>query len=252
MNKAKLIRLRQASTNPAMLLRPIVENLEHGLSYEEDPNFQITKPFSENIEDFEILNLIKDYQSSKIPNKFIKVKEIVEEEIIKKREKVIIWTIFINNAETLRNFFQDNNIESRLLIGSVSQEEKEKTIKDFNNPNNDDFSVVIANPFTVAESISLHKGCHNAIYFERDYNASYYLQSRDRIHRVGLASDTVTRYFFILSDDSVDEIIDEKIDIKVQRMLEMIDSDIPLFDRLDDDDETDIINALLEKYAEKS
>jgi len=252
LNKAKLIRLRQASTNPAMLLRPIFENLEHGISYEEDPNFGLTRAFSDKIEDFEILNLIKDYQSSKIPNKFTKVKEIVEEEIIKKREKVIIWTIFINNAEKLHDYLLRNNIKSRLLIGSISQEEKEKTIKDFNNPDNDDFSVVIANPFTVAESISLHKGCHNAIYFERDYNAAYYLQSRDRIHRVGLSSDTTTRYFFILSDDSVDEIIDEKIDIKVQRMLEMIDADIPLFDRLDDIDESDIINALLEKYAEKS
>lgn len=252
LNKAKLIRLRQASSNPSMLLRPIFDNLEHSIEYEADPNFKVVSNFKEDIEDFEILNLIKGYKEDTIPNKFIKTKEIVEGEIINKNQKVIIWTIFIDNAITLKEYLLKNNIDSRLLIGSVKQSEKEKIIQDFNNPKNNDFSVVIANPFTVAESISLHKGCHNAIYFERDYNASYYLQSRDRIHRVGLSNDILTRYFFILSDDSVDEIIDDKIDLKVQRMLEIIDADIPLFDRLSDEDEADIIKALLEKYVEKS
>jgi len=252
LNKAKLIRLRQASTNPSMLLRPIFDNLEHSIEYETDPNFKVVSNLNENIESFEILNLIQDYKEGAIPNKFIKTKEIVENEIINKNQKVIIWTIFIDNANTLKEYLLRHNICSKLLIGSVEQSEKEQTIQDFNDPQNNDFSVVIANPFTVAESISLHKGCHNAIYFERDYNASYYLQSRDRIHRVGLSDDVLTRYFFILSDDSVDEIIDDKIDLKVQRMLEIIDTDIPLFDRLEDEDETDIIKALLKKYAERS
>ena len=66
---------------------------------------------------------------------------------------------------------------------------------------NSDFHVVIANPFSVSESISLHNGCHNAIYMERDYNAANFLQSKDRIHRVGLSEDVVTNYFYLISDE---------------------------------------------------
>ena len=43
------------------------------------------------------------------------------------------------------------------------------------------FKVIIANPFAVAESISLHKACHNAIYLERSFNAAHFVQSKDRI-----------------------------------------------------------------------
>ena len=66
----------------------------------------------------------------------------------------------------LKKYLEKNGIKSELLIGSVSQDEREVIVKKFNNPNNNEFSIVIANPFCVAESISLHKGCHNAIYLE--------------------------------------------------------------------------------------
>ena len=74
---------------------------------------------------------------------------------------------FIQNAKELKQYLHSYNIESRLLIGEIGQEEREATILKFNDPKNQEFQVVIANPFSVAESISLHKGCHNAIYGKR-------------------------------------------------------------------------------------
>jgi hypothetical protein len=44
----------------------------------------------------------------------------------------------------------------------------------------------VANPAACAEGISLHRVCHNAIYVDRSFNAAHYLQSVDRIHRLGL------------------------------------------------------------------
>src|SRR5690606_15574313 len=119
-------------------------------------------------------------------------------------------------------------------------------------PCNADFDVVIANPFSVSESISLHEGCHNAIYMERDYSAANFLQSKDRIHRVGLEEGTVTRYYYLVSPDSVDEVVNDRLSEKVKRMEQIIDEDIPLFQRIGDDDETDIITSLLRDYARRS
>ena len=38
---------------------------------------------------------------------------------------------------------------------------------------------------SASEGISLHKVCKRALYLDRTYNAAQYLQSRDRIHRIG-------------------------------------------------------------------
>ena len=62
---------------------------------------------------------------------------------------------------------------------------------------NKELDVLITNPHTLAESISLHSVCHNAIYYEYSYNLVHLLQSKDRIHRLGLAEDQYTQYYFM-------------------------------------------------------
>ncbi len=44
---------------------------------------------------------------------------------------------------------------------------------------------LVANYASCAEGISLHKICHNAIYIDRSFQADQYLQSVDRICRLG-------------------------------------------------------------------
>lgn len=253
LNKAKLIRLRQASTNPSLLSRTLRDSLENNeLTGESDPNAIFTTDTDEFINDSEFFNKIINYSNIETPKKFRSILSIILEEILPKNGKVIIWTIFIQNAKELMKFLGDNDIESKLLIGEVPQYEREETIKAFNDPLNNNFRVILANPFSVAESISLHKGCHNAIYLERDYNCSNFIQSKDRIHRVGLCENQLTRYFYILSKDSIDEVINSRLRAKIERMEEIINDDIPLFQRIDDNDETDIINDLISNYAKRS
>lgn len=251
LNKAKLIRLRQASSNPSLLLKPLKESLEHGeTNWDSDPNSDLVN-VDIGYDDPSLLGQIESFSRSNIPSKFIKIKEIVDE-MLQRNEKVIIWTIFIQNSKELMAYLQESGIGSRLLIGEVPQEEREIVIRKFNDPLNKDFSVVIANPFSVSESISLHKGCHNAIYLERDYNCAMFLQSKDRIHRVGLDKDQITKYFYIVSTDSIDTIINVRLDEKAERMSKVIDSDIPLLAKLDDNNESDIILDLLRDYAKRS
>lgn len=247
LNKAKLIRLRQAATNPAMLLKSLKDSLDA-----DDPNLHVTEINNESIEDVEIFQKIVNYQSSYIPQKFLETIKIIESDILPKKGKVIIWTIFIQNAEELKNTLERSGIRTRLLIGRITQDEREETVKNFNNPEHNDFQVVIANPFCVSESISLHKGCHNAIYLERDYNAANFLQSKDRIHRVGLPEEVETNYYYLISEHSIDSVINERLDTKVERMEKIIDEEIPLFNRIQDDDDSDIISALLKDYAQRT
>jgi len=245
LNKAKLIRLRQTSTDPSMLYNAISENL--------DKNDGNKKHFEKNIYDeigdTDIFDEIQSYKSI-IPPKFTSILDLLKK-ILPGREKVLIWTIFVSNAEKLKNHLKLNGVDSELLIGKTPDDERESIIKTFNDPDNLSLQVVIANPFTIGESVSLHKGCHNAIYLERDYNCASFLQSLDRIHRVGLEPDQVTNYYYFLSHDSIDEIIDEKIDIKIQRMAEVIDGDIPLLAGLDKNNDKELEEEIVSRYERK-
>jgi SNF2 family DNA or RNA helicase len=247
LNKAKLIRLRQAATNPSLLLKALKDSLD-----QEDLNYDSTEIYDEGIYDSLIYNKIKNFNKYSIPTKFKKIMEILETKIFPENGKVIIWTIFIQNSEQLQEYLKTKKIKSKLLIGRIPQEEREDVIEKFNNPENKDFQIIIANPFAVSESISLHKGCHNAIYMERDYNCANFLQSKDRIHRVGLSDNIQTNYYYLISKNSIDSVINDRLDVKVKRMEEIIDEDIPLFNRIDDTDETDIISSLLEDYAKRA
>ena len=182
-------------------------------------------------------------------------------QILERGEKVIVWVIFIKNIESLSEYLKTNGIACRILYGAtpvateeMSEEEyaetREAIVKEFHKPDCS-YRVIIANPFAVAESISLHKACHNAIYLERSFNCAHYMQSKDRIHRYGLPEGTATNYYYILSEDSVDETIDNRLRIKEQRMLEIIESmPIPLFNNLTDEGDEDI-KAILTDYVKR-
>jgi len=252
LNKAKLIRLRQASTNPGLLGKTLKDSLANNeFTGEYDPNSKFTTYNEEFVHDSEFFNKICNYTKFETPQKFVEIKKIIDNDILSKNGKAIIWTIFIQNAKELKGYLQSHNISSKLLIGEIEQGERETTISKFNDPRNTEFQVIIANPFAVAESISLHKGCHNAIYLERDYNCSNFLQSKDRIHRVGLADDQITNYYYIISRNSIDEIINDRLRTKIERMEAIINDDIPLFNRINDSDETDIIRDLIANYAKR-
>ena len=71
-----------------------------------------------------------------------------------------------------------------------------------------DLDYLISNPVVLGESISLHKVCHHAIYFEQWYAAAPYVQSRDRIHRVWLDQNMKqinyeTNYYHILTSKTL-------------------------------------------------
>ena len=63
-------------------------------------------------------------------------------------------------------------------------ETRKYKIKKFKDKSSD-CMVLVANYASCAEGISLHHACHNAIYIDRSFQADLYLQSIDRICRLG-------------------------------------------------------------------
>ncbi len=58
------------------------------------------------------------------------------------------------------------------------------------------------------------------------------MQSKDRIHRVGLPVGTITNYYYMVSENSIDETIHSRLIEKERRMLELIESqEIPLINQ---------------------
>jgi hypothetical protein len=57
----------------------------------------------------------------------------------------------------------------------------------------------VTNPASCSESISLHHSCHNAIYLDRTYDSALFLQSIDRIHRLGLPEGATVSIHLLLS-----------------------------------------------------
>jgi hypothetical protein len=108
--------------------------------------------------------------------------------LAKQGKKSVIWTIFTQSILDLERILADLNPVS--LYGAVPTGEasdamtREGRLQKFHT--NPDCKVIIANPAAAGEGISLHTVCHDAIYLDRSYVSTHYLQSIDRIHRLGL------------------------------------------------------------------
>jgi hypothetical protein len=254
--KARMIRLIQCATNPEILKLPLENYL---FENDEEPILPNKELF---IDDSIILKKILNYDNIEISPKYLIVERLINE-IIKRREKVIIWTTFISNIKSLSVYLKSKGIENEMLYGEIPVEKenlpddvrtREKIIKEFHDPHL--FKVIIANPFAVSESISLHKACNNAIYVDRTFNAAQFIQSKDRIHRVGLNNpDAIVNYYYLLTSNTIDRIIDRRLEEKEKRMLEIIESQpIPLIDDNKDfeRDQNDDLKILINDYVQRT
>ncbi|MDW8563614.1 helicase-related protein [Staphylococcus shinii] len=142
---------------------------------------------------------------------------------------MIVWCIFIKSMTTIKRYLDKMGIKAAIISGDVDQQNRNEIIKGFKNK---EIDVLITNPHTLAESVSLHKTCHDAIYFEYSFNLVHLLQSKDRIHRLGLKDDDYTQYYYLQQyyeldqgEYSLGEKVYERLTEKEQVMLEAIDND---------------------------
>jgi Superfamily II DNA/RNA helicases, SNF2 family len=112
LTRARILRLRQAATNPALLLKPIIENMEmskDGDGYDLNIIYEnVTMEF----DDSELVEDIIRFQETATPQKFVKTKEIYENKIMPYGAKVIVWTIFLQNAFELKKYLSVSGIDA--------------------------------------------------------------------------------------------------------------------------------------------
>lgn len=143
------------------------------------------------------------------------------------RRKSIIWCNFVDTIINLKRILVEEGFKVTYIYGATPDDERNILIDKFNNTN--EIEILITNPHTLAESVSLHRSCHDAYYVELNYNLAQYLQSRDRIHRLGLKEDTQTNYYILINsyDEDLETSIDKKIydslKVKEDRMISSIE-----------------------------
>jgi SNF2 family DNA or RNA helicase len=243
--KARSLRLLQAASNPVLLASSVPDVGEFGTAMNEDPA---------------LASLLRDYLDNETPAKILFVTKKVRE-LASKGEKVIVWATFVENILLLERLLSDLN--PLKVYGDVpaynedndpSFENRERNISDFKT--RDDRPVLIANPAACSESVSLHTVCQHAVYLERTFNCGQFLQSMDRIHRVGMPKGKRPHYHIPLLQCAVEQTVDRRLRSRQRALYKFLDDDMPVFGFEDDsfladreDDLEDILNQLLEEIV---
>ena len=171
--RKSIVRLIMISSNPILLTHRMIENGE----------FYFGDDMASKIH----LQLQEEENSGGSP----KIKWACDKarSLAKEGKKTVIWSYFRNNIEHIGKYYlKDLNavyIHGGVETGSEHEENTRKyNIKKFKDKNSD-CKVLVANYASCAEGISLHHVCHDAIYLDRSFQADLYLQSVDRICRLG-------------------------------------------------------------------
>jgi SNF2 family DNA or RNA helicase len=168
---------------------------------------------------------VRRYGSLEVPRKIEKLVALIDENVRLGR-KTLVWS---NIVAVLRDL-HERTLEPynpAIVYGGVPADgeevawrTREKEIRKFRS--DAQCWVLVANPAAMSEGISLHRECHDAVYVDRTFNAGQYLQSLDRIHRLGLAPGTETRITFLVSTATIDETVDQRVSYKARALSDML------------------------------
>jgi len=235
--RGRIIRLRQAISY-AGLLRTAINGYEEDLLGE----------------DSELKEIVKNYDNLEVPSKISalinQIKKLNDE-----GHKVVIWAHFIGTLELIQNHLYKRGLNCKMIYGGtpiereakINEESREQIRDEFVDPNSN-LDILIANPGACAESISLHKTCQHAIYYDLSYNCAQYLQSLDRIHRVGGSEKKVANYYFFQYEGTIDNDILEDVKMKAQKMYDIIEQDFGIYslDMFGEDDNVEAYQRLFD------
>lgn len=222
--------LLEAATNPALLVSG---------SSPYDP-IEFRHPPLEIPSDSRLFELLEEYGKYETPAKFTHLGHILRENAEQGR-KTLVWTNFVRNLETLKRLLA--RFRPAVVHGGVPSEvgqpgaviTRESELDRFRR--DDSCFVLLANPAALSEGVSLHHVCHDAIYLDRTFNAGQYLQSLDRIHRLGLDPGAETRITFLVSENTVDAVVNSRVEEKARRLGEMLEDPGIVEMALPDDDD---------------
>ncbi len=227
LRRGRPIRLLQASANPDLLNR--VD------SYYHLKRVEVPAP--------SLMERLASYRGSEIPAKSEYASNLLRP-VLAAGQKVVCWSNFVPNldqfAELVRSRFQLPcfQIDGRVAAADETMysqeggpqpdledtETRETIIERF--LDTEGAAVLVTNPASCSESISLHRSCHTAIYLDRTYDCGLYLQSIDRIHRLGLPNGVQVRIHLLLARckdrPTIDHLVDASLLRKEATMLQLL------------------------------
>lgn len=205
--------LLEAATNPSLL---VAGSHPHDPIVFRHPPLDI--PAGSFLED-----LLFSFPQYELPWKFEYLRNAIPRNMALQR-KTLVWSNFVRNLETMHKH-ELVEFSPAMIHGGVTDREGE--LARFRN--DDECTVLLANPAAIGEGISLHRVCHDAIYLERTFNAGQYLQSVDRIHRLGLAPETKTQVTVLCSSGTIDDVVTLRLEEKIERLGALLqDAGLPI------------------------
>lgn len=232
---ALFTRLLQASTNPE-LLKYNINYRELGLvdSDSEKWNQEAYKIEKENQSNTGLYKRfsLEDIETPKFDRGIKLIMDLVSE-----GKKVLVWGMFVGTMHKIRQTLEDKGLKTFLVYGETPKQDREGLINEFRDGS---AQVLISNPNTLGESISLHQTVHDAVYFEYNFNLTFMLQSRDRINRLGLPDNQYTRYYYLMSKGDtahqgfIDEMVYRCLKEKEQVMMDAIEGQMLVPEYTDD------------------
>jgi SNF2 family DNA or RNA helicase len=217
LHRGRIMRLRQCSSY-AKLLSSAIENYDETI-----------------IDDSELASIIVNYDNLEKPSKLLALEKLVRSLNVQS-QKILIWSNFVGSLEMIKKYFKTNGMNCEIIYGktpiestTIDDENTREAIRDrFVDPKSG-LDILIANPAACAESISLHKTCFHAIYYDLSYNCAQYLQSMDRIHRIGGSEINIANYHFLQYANTIDTDIKHNLDQKAERMYNLIEEDYAIY-----------------------
>jgi superfamily II DNA or RNA helicase len=225
-----IVYMLMAATSPALLA--VGTTRHEPLSYQVPP---LSVP-----DGTPLYELMRDLPSYEMSPKYREVLAIVNENA-KQGRKTLIWSTFIRSLNTLARILGE--FSPAMVHGGTQDLDRKAEIDRFRN--SPDCMVLLSNPATLGEGISLHHDCHDAVYVDRDFAAGRFLQSLDRIHRLGLAQETETRITVLASEGTIDEVVAQRLNDKLQFMGRILDD--PAVQQLADLDEEPAVGGGLDQ-----
>lgn len=151
------------------------------------------------------------------PAKFRELDQLVEEIAGEREEKLVVWTNYLGNVRELVKRYEAYG--ARAFSGEVSAEVRALTVEEFQQQRA--IRVLVAVPAAGGVGITL-TAAQTAVYLDKTWNAEHWLQSVDRIHRIGQQG---TVRIISLHGCGVDELISRNIARKMREQARVLGDD---------------------------
>jgi SNF2 family DNA or RNA helicase len=228
LRRGRPIRLLQAASNPDLFNRDD--------NYYRIPRMDTASPT--------LMDRLASYQQRERPTKHVAALSLVSD-VVRQDGKVVCWSNFLMNLDQFSRLVRErlpapifqvdgrvptddevsNDAADRGRENPTDLDSRERIIDRFLQQPGP--AVLVTNPQSCSESISLHRSCHTAVYLDRTYDCAQFLQSIDRIHRLGLPVTANVQLHIVRATfdgaPAIDHLVDQSLLAKEGTMRELLE-----------------------------